>query len=460
MTRLEGIDRGSSVEFRGLRYARAERMEPPDDVERVETDAGGAAFGAQAPQLGGILEQLLGAGDLEMSEDCLFLNVFTPAADDGRRPVLVFVHGGAFVTGTGAMAWYDGAAMAERGDVVVVTINYRLGVFGFFDDLNLGTRDQISALRWIRRHIGDFGGDPGQVTVFGESAGGSSVVSLMAAPSADELFHRAWAMSPSLTQFRDRDTALDLADRYLASLDQDRSGLRSASMRDLLDGQQRFLGTVGGMQHFSPTDGSAVFPTSIIDVAASDTRPLVLGTNRDEMQLYTAFDGSRAAWGDDEAARQFRHRFGARADEAIEAYSRARPNHDANRLVAAMQTDEVFRRPAQRLAEARAESAGSTWMYQFEMESTAFGGALGACHGLDLPFAFDTLETHGAEMFTGPGEHRRAVAARLSGAIIEFARSGTAPWVAYELADRATQRIGPVDDIVLDPERDLRILWD
>ena len=456
--RIDGIDRGATTQFRGIRYATAERFAPPVDIDGVDDDTDATRFGAQCPQVEGALELMLGTDDIESSEECLFLNITTPACDGGARPVLVFVHGGAFVTGTSAMSWYDGSPLAERGDVVVVTINYRLGAFGFLDDANLGTLDQVSALRWVNRHVADFGGDPDNVTIFGESAGGSSVISLLAVSAADGLFHRAWAMSPSITQFRDRSMAADMAGRFHGFLDAVDG--RAATAADIVNAQKTLMAEVTGFQHFSPTEGSDVFPEPILHRAATDTRPLVLGTNRDEMLLFTAFDPSRSGWTDDDVDRQFDIRFGPHAAEAVDRYRLARPNTDASRLVSAMQTDEVFRRPAQRLAESRDPSDGPTWMYEFEMESTAFGGVLGACHGLDLPYAFDTLGAHGAEMFTGPGEHRHAVAARLSSAIIEFARTGVAPWVRFTLADRATQRIGPIDEMVLDPEPELRELWD
>lgn len=458
MIDIEGIDRGHCAEFRGIRYAAADRLTLPDDIDGIEPGTDGTVFGAQAPQLGGALEKMLGATDLASDEDCLFLNIFTPSRDDAARPVLVFVHGGAFVTGTAAMPWYDGAALCERGDVVVVTINYRLGALGFLDDTNLGSHDQVSALRWIGRNISEFGGDPDNVTIFGESAGGSSVISLLAVPAAEGLFHKVWSMSPSITQYRSRAEAGDLTRRFLEFVGND--DLTQCSSDEILEAQGRFLSNVPGFRHFSPTEGSELFPGEILERAASDDRPLVVGTNRDEMLLFTAFDASRGSWTDADVDEQFHLRFGSHADAAVAAYRAARPNSDPSRLVSAMQTDETFRRPAQRLAEARAARGVDTWMYQFEMESTAFGGVLGACHGLDLPYAFDTLDSHGAELFTGPGEHRRAVAARLSGDLVAFARTGEVSWARFTLADRATRRIGPIDELVLDPEPELRTLWD
>ncbi len=445
----------------GVRFATADRFEPPVDVVGWEPGFDATTFGAQAPQVTGALEQMLGATDLATSEDCFFLNVFTPNADAGARPVLVFIHGGAFVTGTASMPWYDGASLAAGGDVVVVTVNYRLGALGFLGDRNLGTLDQISALRWVQRHVADFGGDPGNVTIFGESAGGSAVVSLLAAPDANDLFHRVWSMSPSLLQLRDGETAERFEQSYLDAIGAGASAddLEAMSVDDLLDAQQR-VPMDASMRVFSPAAVAPVFPAPILETAHEDTRAVVVGANRDEMLLFTAFDQSRLLWGAADIEREFAARFGPATADAIAAYRELRPGTDASKLVSAMQTDEVFRRPAQRLAEARSATGSATWMYTFDQPSTSFGGVLGCCHGLDIPYAFDTLAAPGVEMFTGLGEDRQAVAEQFSSALLRFARSGEPGWPRFDTDRRATQRIGPFPGVVDDPEPALRTLWD
>lgn len=456
-----GIDRDGVTEYRGVRYAAAERFEPPVDVVGWEPGFDATTFGAQAPQVGGVLEQMLGTTELETSEDCLFLNVFTPGTGSGSRPVLVFVHGGAFVTGTAAMPWYDGSALASSGDVVIVTMNYRLGVFGFLGDRNLGSLDQISALRWVQRHVADFGGDPANVTIFGESAGGSAVVSLLAAPDADDLFERVWAMSPSLSQLRDAETASRFEQSYLDLIAPEATvdDLKSSSVDELLDAQQR-VPADASLRSFSPTACAAPFSDRVLERAAADPRRVVLGANRDEMLLFTAFDQIRFDWGDADVEREFSARFGPRTAEAIAAYRALRPGTDASRLVSAMQTDETFRRPAQRFAEHRSDAGSATWMYTFDEPSTAFGGVLGCCHGLDIPYAFDTLAAPGVEIFTGLGETRQTVADDFSAALTAFAKNGDPGWPGFDTQRRATQRIGPFPDVVDDPEPELRKLWD
>ena len=206
---LRGLpdDSGKGVEFRGVRFATAERFKPPVPVTSWFGVYDATSYGAQCPQSSSMLERALGGGSLAASEDCLSLNVFTPACDDRARPVVVWIHGGAFTTGTGSTPWYHGGALATRGDVVVVTINYRLGVFGFSGRTNCGLRDQVVALQWVQACIASFGGDPAAVTIMGESAGGASVVALMATPGAAGLFHHAVAMSPSLKQLRSGERA-------------------------------------------------------------------------------------------------------------------------------------------------------------------------------------------------------------------------------------------------------------
>jgi para-nitrobenzyl esterase len=455
---MSGVDRGGATQFRGIRFATARRMEAPVDVESYEPGYVATEFGAQAPQIGGAFERLLGADVQPMDEDCLFLNVSTPCCDDAARPVLVWIHGGAFLTGSGSMSWYDGAPLTKAGDVVVVTLNYRLGALGFLGGRNLGTLDQISALRWVQRNIADFGGDPSRVTIFGESAGGSAVVSLMAAPGADNLFSAAWAMSPSLLQLRSATKAERLESDYLDQLPTS-DAILTTDLADLLSAQSKMSSNTVGLQNFSPTAGTDVIPESILDRSSADSRPLVIGTNRDEMLLFTAFDPSRSAWTAEDVEHQFAARFGEGAVYALKTYRRHRPNTSASQLVSAMQTDEFFRRPAQRLAESRARAGTPTWMYSFEQESTAFGGMLGACHGVDIPYVFDTLDAQGAEIFTGSDPERFRVAADLSAALLSFARSHSPEWDAFELDHRPTRRFGPVSEITLDPEPELRALW-
>lgn len=456
--RVRGLDHDTTLEFRGMPFARAERLGEPVDVNSWTGVHDGLGFAPQAPQVGGALEAMLGADDVTMDEDCLALNVWTPACDGAGRPVLVWIHGGAYVTGSGSMPWYDGNALAARGDVVVVSINYRLGALGFLGHRNLGIADMVAALRWVERNIGAFGGDPGAVTLFGESAGGSAVLALLATPSAGRRFRRVWAMSPSILQYRTREEAAELEATYLDLLGVDAADdLGGVALDALLDAQQS-MPPAAGFKHFAPTTGTDTIPGPILRAAADDDREVVVGTTRDEMLLFTAFDPTRRDWSDDDVQREFARRFDD-PDTAIERYRTHRPDADPSGLVSAMQTDEVFRAPARRLAERRADGGRSTWVYEFHQTSAAWGGRLGACHGLDLPFAFHNLTRRGAEMFTGGGDQLVAVADRFADAIIAFAHTGDPGWETYDTSTRPTMIIGPDAAVVDDPEPALRELW-
>ncbi len=458
---VRGLDRGATRVFKGIRYATSTRFEQPNIVTSWDGEYDATSYRAQCFQTPGVMERTFGGSSIEMSEDCLFLNIFTPACDDVRRPVLVWIHGGAFVNGSGATPWYDGSALADRADVVVVTINYRLGAFGYLGSLNLGTHDQVTALRWVQETISSFGGDPDNVTIFGESAGGSAVVSLLAVPSAAGLFHQAWAMSPSIAQLRNAERGLETQAQFLQAAGV--SSLAEAAAltpEAVLAAQDELLKDVGaGFSGFSPTSGTELIPTSIRSASASNPTPLVLGTTRDEMQLFSTFNPANANLDDAGLADLFEQRFGARTTEAIDQYRLHRPGVTNGLVASAMQTDATFRVPAWRLAEARHATGAPTWMYWFTWASTAFGGALGSCHALDIPFAFHNLHRKGVSTFTGDSEDRVGIADAFSDAVTSFARAGAASWAAYELSDRATLRIDVTTAVVDDPERGLRELW-
>lgn len=457
---LRGRRTAGVVTFQGIRYATAERFAAPVRTGPWHGVLDATAPGAQSPQLIGFVEQALGAAALPMDEDCLSLNVWTPACDGARRPVLVWIHGGGFTSGGGAMAWYDGTRLCRRGDVVVVTINYRLGALGFAGTTNCGLRDQLAALDWVHEQIGAFGGDPDKVTVFGESAGGASVVALLATPAAGELFTQGYALSPSITQLRSAQRAEEALDQLLraasaTSLDE----LRGAPLQRVLDAQAAILD--GSFTTFSPAVDGDLFDGPIADLAVASPVPLVLGTTRDEMALFLTFDPRLASVDEAAARKQFERELGEGAETAWHAYRAARPDATPKELVVALHTDAAFRAPAQRLAEARLARHvdAPTWMYWFTWRTPAFGGALGACHAVDVPFTFDNLDALGAGQFTGDGAERAAIAEAYSGAVLAFARDGDPGWRRYTTADRAVRRFDADDEVLDDPEPGLRELW-
>ena len=451
-----------AAEFRGLRYATAARFAPPHD--RVDTGdvVEATEWGSLCPQNPGFLEAMAGYDASTADEDCLFLNVFTPpgANESSGLPVLFWIHGGAYLTGGGSLAWYHGANLARRG-AVVVTINYRLGALGYLGRTNLGTLDQISALRWVSRNIGAFGGNPNNVTVFGESAGGSAIVALMAAPGAQGLFHRAWTMSPSIGQLRNAPRADEAEREYLdivgvASADD----LAGMSTETLLAAQANQVTRPSrGYDHFSPTAGGDGLPDDVLGAAARCPVPLVIGTTRDENKLFTAFDDTARAATEADLRRTLDDTFADRADSAHALYGMHRGG-DPWELISAVATDVAFRQPAIRLASSRAALGVPTWMYWFTHPSSAFGGRFGSCHALDLPFAFSTLDAEGATVFTGDSPDHTVVAERFGHELISLATHGHPSWAQYGLDMRHTLEISAQPSLLSDPEADIRMLFE
>lgn len=436
-------------------YATASRFAAPiiNSDERQRDSA------VQCPQVPGMLEQAMGTGVLPMDEECLTLNIFSPT--DGRRflPVMVWIHGGAFTNGTANASWYDGSNLAARGGVVV-TINYRLGAFGFAGSNDLGLQDQIAALRWIQANIHAYGGDADNVTIFGESAGGCSVLALFAAPEARELFSRGWAMSPSLGQLRSLSRARESAQLLalqlgVASLDE-LSAVESAS---IVAAQAKLLADPKDVvTMFSPTLGGAVLPADAHAHIANDQRPLVIGTMRDESRLWVALNPQAAAFTEAQVLEQFVLRFGDAAHDAWRAYEQLRPGSTPAQMLAALQSDESFRVPAWRVIDARDHAQAPTWSYFFTWPTPVFDGILGACHGLDIPFVFDNLSAPNVEFFIGQDEVHRHLADTLADALVQFASTGTPGW-SPTAGQRTTLQIDRNNEIVVDPERAIYDQW-
>jgi len=491
--RVEGFARDGVLVFRGIPYAqppvgplrfRAPRREQPWTGVRS-----GLEFGPSAPQRPLALP-LPGMDVGSCDEDCLTLNVTTPAADTGRRPVLVWIHGGGFVIGAGSQPIYDATALARRGDAVVVTINYRLGPLGFLHlaevcpELdgavgNAGLRDQLAALAWVRENVAAFGGDPDCVTIFGESAGGMSVATLLAMPGAQGLFSRAIAQSGAAHNVHDLETATRVAAEFLAELDLS-PALAAETLRELppdklLDLHQQTvlrLGSTAGPLPFQPVvDGDSLLqpPLDALRAGASADVELLTGTTRDEWRLFQFLDAKLATLDLDSLGKRLSAQLpDVDAAAIVEVYRGSRHAAKPSDLLFAIETDRVFRIPAIRLAEARARHAAATWMYRFDWESPALGGALGACHAVELPFVFGALDAPGAEFFAGVGPEAERLCARTMDAWIAFARSGDprhadlpgGRFEAYDLEQRSTLVLGRECGVELDPGSAERRAWE
>lgn len=449
-------------EFLGIPFATAGRFENPVDILSWDNTLDATSHGPICPQTPGMLEMVLNMDASSMGEDCLNLNVFIPHApvEGLSLPVLFWIHGGAYTNGAGSVAWYHGAALAARG-CIVVTINYRLGALGFLGDANLGLLDMLSALRWVQRNISAFGGEKNNVTIFGESAGGSGVLSLLASSEIQGLAHKAWAMSPSIGQLRSKQRALELQDQFLriadvASIEE----LKEMSVEDILAVQQKQMTSeTKAFDFYSPTAEGACLSQDILAATAASPIPLVVGTNRDENKLWSAFDTSLADADGKRWEKFATDTFGDRAVQARDTYEKLRARQTPRELMSAVSTDTAFRQPAQRLCEARVQHEMPTWMYWFTWPTPAFGGVVGCCHALDIPFAFDNLDQEGVAMMTGDGPERALIADRFASEIVAFATHGHPSWTQFDLDNRATLVIDSDTYLTHDPEREIRILF-
>ena len=413
---------------------------------------------------------ILGSPPLgEMSEDCLCLTVTTPAPDVGRRPVLFWIHGGAFTMGSASE--YDATVLAAQGDVVVVTINYRLGVFGFLDlsafgeryatSANNGLLDQIAALEWVRDNIDDYGGDPDNVTIFGESAGGLSVLSLLAAPGADGLYHRAIAHSPGLAPIAPPVAHLDALSTIFDATD---GGLLErlveAEPASLIEAQKQLTILSGGR-----VDG-VVVTRSTVDAITERGRagvPLIAGSNHDEGTLFSSL---RATDADPAELTDTARRVVGGGDPTglLDGLERLHPDDDPRTHYEQLWTD-FFRRAAVEAAGAAAAHAPGGWLYRFDLPETVLGGALGATHGSEIAFTFNTLGR--GISFHDPGDAGAAALAEAwSGTVLAFARTGDPngaglpDWPRYDNERRPCLVLDWESFVVEDPDRDHRQLWD
>jgi carboxylesterase type B len=488
--RLRGRLNGSVANFRGIPYAAApvgdRRLRPPVPADAWTGERDATEFGAAAPQPASPLGPMRGAFD----EDCLFLNVWAaadgPAIDaTAPRPVMVWFHGGAFTTGSGAIPWYHGDRLVARG-AVVVTVNYRLGPLGFLHlqpaggdhfagAANLGLLDQALALEWVRSHVGSFGGDHGNVTIFGESAGGMSVSTQLALPASAGLFGRAIAQSGAAREVHDAEGGERVASAVMAAL-----GVSAPDQ--LLDlPAQAFVDCQDGLQTgsraelalpFRPTVDGATLPEQPEAAVARGVAAgidLLIGTTSEEMRLFTALGRLTAEMGEEKLLHVVERAASVRgvardADEIVSIYRRRLVEAPADDVWVAIGTDLVFRVPAIALADAQSSHA-DTRMYLFTQRSTGFGGLLGAAHATEIPYVFDNLDRAGVEQMLGPITHeRRDLATAMADAWVGFATDGRPAgaldeWPTFDPDRRATMLLDLEPEVVDAPWDDERAVW-
>ncbi|MXO87057.1 carboxylesterase family protein [Altererythrobacter aurantiacus] len=494
---VQGLEQDGIDAFLGIRYAAPptgeRRFMPPEPAEAWDGIADASGYGAPCMQLytpsgpnaSDLTRQfqsifLTGTEEKIDNEDCLFLNVWTPdAGDGGKRPVMVWFHGGGYAYGSGGWPAYNGRNLAEKGDVVVVTVNHRLNAFGYMNlaerfganfaaSGNAGNLDLVRSLEWVRDNIAAFGGDPDNVTIMGESGGGSKVSHLMAMPAADGLFDKAVIQSgPGVTSGKPAEaaayagTVLDAAG--VESVEQ----LRTLPADDLIAAIREATPADSGFARgpsFGPIADGSILPRDPFLPAApeqSSDIPVLIGYNKDEMTLFVA---SQPWFGrlDEATLEMMSGAMGEQAVAAVAAYREMYPDYSPTHLASAAMGSR-FVQGSYLLADQQSRSADApVYVYRLTWETPVGGGILRSPHTLDIPLMFDNAKESAA--LVGTGEEAQRMADMMSDAWIAFAKTGTPSspllpeWEPYTVADRNVMELDLEPRIVDDPERAIREL--
>ncbi|MFE3002109.1 carboxylesterase/lipase family protein [Nocardia sp. NPDC059246] len=487
---VSGVLDGAVALWRGIPYGastagpnRFRLPQPPQSWTGVRECV---RVGDVAPQTPGFVPV---DANLRMGENCLWLNLWAPVADaDELRPVLVWLHGGAFCLGTAAQAIYDGRRLAETGDVIVVAVNYRLGALGFLDLSslgeefvpNLGLHDQIAALQWVRDNAAAFGGDPGNVTIFGESSGAGCVTALLTSPLSAGLFHRAIAQSPPATTVFGPERTAVVAKRYLELLEltPDHSAeLLTMPIERIVTAAGALLDEVplrepGRLAAAPVVDGNLLpaYPSERFQQGRSHRVPLIIGTNKDEASLFRLFRSPIMPVTPDAVNAMLR---GVAAEhpglsperlaEIASAYESSTP-----RGALTMSTDAAFRMPSHWVADAHSAHS-PTWMYRFDHATPMLKAArVGAGHATELPYVFGNFGSfdYDPTFWLGGRKAAQEVSGRMMRRWLAFAEygvpaaiDGSKHWPPYSAATRTTLVIDNMDRVIDDPDRDRNTVW-
>jgi len=488
--KIRGTSQDKINAFKGVPYgastAGSGRFMPPSKPQPWTSVRDTLELGHQAPQIAsGLIPEVAAVEDKgPLGEDCLVLNVWTPSLGAGhKRPVMVWLHGGGYSTGSGGFTIYDGANLARKHDVVTVTVNHRLNVFGFLylADIggekyarasNVGMLDIVAALEWVRDNIAAFGGDPGNVTIFGQSGGGGKVSTLMAMPSAKGLFHRAVVESASAIKGVSRSDATKSAEMILAKL-----GLKPNQLDELQNlPMDRVLsinagGGPAGNQglRLAPVVDGRTLPSDPFDPTAPELSakiPLLIGSVETEVtfmprqQLDPIDDTDLHA-----RVKQAARCDDAQADKLIEVYRKGRSGISNIDLYLILASDTSFRAGVRTEADRKAAQASQgnapVYMYYFTWRSPVRDGKLKAFHTLEIPFVFENVDI--GKPMTGTGQDRYALSDKMSRAWVAFARTGNPNhkglpnWPAFNTDQRATMIFNNECKTINDPGKEERL---
>ena len=494
---VAGIKADGVVSFKNIPYAVAptgeDRWSAPKPPATWTGVRQAAEFGPISWQIvateQGALSFAQDATPRVLAEDCLSLNVWTPSADSEARPVMVWIHGGAFVTGSGSSPIYDGSTLSRRGNVVVVTINYRLGVLGFLNlnevtggripsSGNEGLLDQAFALEWVRDNIDRFGGDPNNVTIFGESAGGMSVGALLALREAKGLFHKAIPQSGAAHTANSLAQSADVASQLLSALDIS----PNSNLGKLFELPAEELTRVGAevsaklaWMCYQPCIDGASLPARPIECVANgsaDDIAVLVGCTRDEWLLFSVMDPSIKSMTQSDFERRLEPRNGRPDLRVLGQGYQDILSRDGNDVTPAdvwqvLESDRGFRMPGIVLAETLNKRSKDAYQYLFTVESPAYGGILKSCHAIDIGYVFGThnLNEGTRGFFGGEPEHIQLAEATMD-AWLAFAQTGNpatddlSTWSAYDKETRSTGIFGLPVSVENAPLEELRTLWD
>ncbi|HET7842322.1 MAG TPA: carboxylesterase family protein, partial [Terriglobia bacterium] len=413
-----------------------------------------------------------------MGEDCLVLNVWTPSVGrgGGKRPVMVWLHGGGYTSGSGGFICYDGTQLARKHDVVAITVNHRLTVFGYLylagiggekyaESSNVGMLDIVAALEWVRDNIAAFGGDPGNVTIFGQSGGGGKVSTLMAMPSAQGLFHRAIVESGAAVKGVSRDAANKSAEQYLAKLNltpDQADQLQKLSVDQLLapTANTNPMPGSGGFALAPVVDGTTLpnDPFDPVAPALSANIPLLIGTTETEVTFFPhqVLDPINDAELHTHVKQTLRTASDEQVDQLIAAYKKGRPGASNTDLFLALASDATFRAGVVTEAERKAaQGKAPVYQYYVTWRSPVRDGKLRSFHTIEIPFVFDNVDA--CKSMLGSGEDRYALAEKFSGAWVAFSRTGNPNhralpnWPAFDDTKRAVMVFNDECKVVDDP---------